>query len=246
MISVDWVQPIGRAASDAARWRIAVAPLGWTCKPGGHLVGNAQLLQDFGDVNPGGGLLVSGTKIASAPRKVARRLAASFDRHQGIAGAHRHGGLDQADVGYRIAGDEIFAGKIRDQRRRQYDDVGRRALAQFAGHGADRAELAFDIEAGLCLECGREAFDQALGGAAAENVERAHDVNSIAAIRLSRVIGRVANPHAQRIEHGVGDRSCDRAVRGLAGADRLDVGPGNDLDLDFRHFAEAKDRIFRP
>ena len=28
MISVDCVQPIGRVASDAARWRIAVAPFG--------------------------------------------------------------------------------------------------------------------------------------------------------------------------------------------------------------------------
>jgi hypothetical protein len=28
MISVDWVQPIGLAASEAARWRIAVAPFG--------------------------------------------------------------------------------------------------------------------------------------------------------------------------------------------------------------------------
>jgi hypothetical protein len=30
MISVDWVQPMALVASDAASWRIAVAPLGKT------------------------------------------------------------------------------------------------------------------------------------------------------------------------------------------------------------------------
>ena len=34
---------------------------------------------------------------------------------------------------------------------------------------------------------------------------------------------QVANPHAKRIEHGVGDRGRDRAVGGFAGAERVAV-----------------------
>src|SRR4029077_9365225 len=62
----------------------------------------------------------------------------------------------------------------------------------------DRAELAFDIKAGLRFECWREARDQALGRAAAENLQTRHDESSIAAIRRSRVIGRwrTRNPSA--------------------------------------------------
>src|SRR5207237_8397532 len=57
-------------------------------------------------------------------------------------------------------------------------------------HGADRAELASDIESCLCLECWREASDQPLCSAAAQDVQAAHELNSMAAIRLSRVMGR--------------------------------------------------------
>ena len=44
----------------------------------------------------------------------------------------------------------ILFRQLGDDRRGQHDDVGRRARAQFVGHGADRAELSLDIEAGLC------------------------------------------------------------------------------------------------
>src|SRR5450759_4376269 len=66
--------------------------------------------------------------------------------------------------------------------RRQYDNVGGHALAQFVGHRADRAELSRDIEPGHFPEFRRKARDQALGRAAAENVQAGHEVNSIAAI----------------------------------------------------------------
>ena len=46
-------------------------------------------------------------------------------------------------------------------------------VAQFVGHGADRAELARDVEAGLRLECRRQARDQALRRAAAQDVQAA-------------------------------------------------------------------------
>src|ERR1700751_4308272 len=35
-------------------------------------------------------------------------------------------------------------------------------------------------------------------------------------------------------------------MRGFAGADRFDLGPRNDFDVHFGHFAEAQDRIFAP
>ena len=65
-----------------------------------------------------------------------------------IAGANRDRGLDQADIGDRGGNDQILLRQLRDDRRRQNDDVGRRAVAQFLGHGADRAELARDVEPG--------------------------------------------------------------------------------------------------
>ena len=47
------------------------------------------------------------------------------------------------------------------------------ALAQFFGHGADRAELSRDVEPGQRLEFRREACDQALCRAAAQDVQTA-------------------------------------------------------------------------
>src|SRR6202020_589218 len=44
----------------------------------------------------------------------------------------------------------------------------------------------------------------------------------------------------------VADRRRHRAVRGLAGADRLDIRPRYHLDVHFRHLAETQDRIFAP
>src|ERR1700688_4164702 len=56
----------------------------------------------------------------------------------------------------------------------------------------------------------------------------------------------MADANGRRIDHGVGDRRRDRTVRGLAGPDRIAVGPLDQLDLYFRHFAEAKDRVVGP
>ena len=57
---------------------------------------------------------------------------------------------------------------------------------------------------------------------------------------------QMAHPHAERIEHGVGDRRRDRAMRGFAGADRIHLRPLDQFDLYLRHLAEAKDRVFGP
>jgi len=63
--------------------------------------------------------------------------------------------------------DKILAGETCDHCRRQHHNVGGRTLAQFVGHGADRAELSFDIEAGQQLEFWRNTGNESLGRAAA-------------------------------------------------------------------------------
>jgi hypothetical protein len=120
------------------------------------------------------------------------------------------------------------------------------ALAQFFGHGADRAELACDFESGLRLECRRQASDQALRGAAAQDAQAAQEACSIAAMRLSRVIGRMAHPYAERIEHRVGNRRRHRAMSGFAGANRIHLRAAGSARLYIRYLAEAQDRVFRP
>src|SRR5262249_39476365 len=57
-------------------------------------------------------------------------------------------------------------------------------------HGADGAELAGDVKARPRLQGRRQTRDQSLRGAAAQDVE-IHRDKSIAAIRASRVIGRL-------------------------------------------------------
>ena len=96
------------------------------------------------------------------------------------------------------------------------------------------------------LNFGGEASDQALGRAAAENVDGAHEVNSMAAMRLLARDRQMADPHLERIEYGVGDRRGDRAMGGFAGAERFQIRPRDDFDLHFRHLAEAQNRIVGP
>ena len=99
MISVDWVQPIGRRASDAASSRIAVAPFGKIFSRGGDLVGDAELVQDFCDMNSGRrGLGVRHEDRVRSQQRIAQ-IAAFHPDTPGIAGADGEGGLDQADIG---------------------------------------------------------------------------------------------------------------------------------------------------
>src|ERR1700722_7539724 len=120
-------------------------------------------------------------------RAQASRIAG---RDQRIGVANGKSRLDPADIFYRSAIHEVFVCERDDQRRGEDEDVGGRSLAQFSGHRADRAERARYIEAGLFLEFRREAVDEALRRAAAQNLQRTHDESSMAAIRRSRVIGR--------------------------------------------------------
>src|SRR6478735_3432489 len=124
-------------------------------------------------------------------KKRRTQFVSSLGGYLWIAAAHRERGLDQADILDRGGDHELLVRKLRHQRRRQDDDVGGNTIAQLVGHAADGAELALDLESGLRLESGREARDQPMGRAAAQNIQVTHEDCSIAAIRLSRVIGRV-------------------------------------------------------
>jgi len=145
--------------------------IGIDFEPGHHGIGDAELLQNLCHVNPAVDALMSGTKTASAGQKGLPQCGCVLDRDHGIAAADAIGGFHQPDVDDRGANDKIFSRQIGNDLRRQDDDVGRRALAYFIGHGADRAEFAGDVEPGQCLEVRRKARDQALRRAAAENVQ---------------------------------------------------------------------------
>ena len=97
------------------------------------------------------------------------------------------------------------------------------------GHRADRAELARDIKAGLLFEFGCKAADEALRRAAAQNLQRTHDESFHGRDQAIARDRQVAKPHTERIEHGIRDRRRDRAMRGFAGADRIDIGAGRSL-----------------
>src|ERR1700722_17536056 len=155
--------------------------IGKDLEPRGYGVRDAQLLQNFRNMNSGGGCLDVGNEDRVGGKKRVAQRRGVADRYLGITGADGHRRLDQADIGYRSADDKIIAGQIRNLGRRQHDDVGRRAGPQFVGHRADRAELAFDVEAGQRLELRRKARDQALRFSAAENVQRGHRFESIGA-----------------------------------------------------------------
>ncbi len=160
-------------------------------EPGGHFVGNAELLQNSCDMNPGRRDPGVGNENRIRGKQGGAQARGILDVHLRIAGANRERGLDETNVGDRGGDDKILFRQFRDDGRRQDDDVGRRALAQFIGHGTNRAEFACDVEPGHLPERRRKARDQALGRAAAENVQACHELNSMAAIRLSRVIGRL-------------------------------------------------------
>src|SRR5712691_7141541 len=158
---------------------------------GCHLVRDIKLLQNFRNMNAGRGGRGIRNKDRVGGKKRVAQCSGIADRYHRVANAHGNRSLDQADVRYRSADDKLLLRQGCDHCRRQHHDVGGRAAAQFVGHGAHRAEFSLDVEAGQRLELGCEACDQTLGRAAAENVQHGHEFNSIAAIRLSRVIGRL-------------------------------------------------------
>ena len=94
-------------------------------------------------------------------------------------------------VSYRGGVNQLFLCKSSNERGGQNDDVGGIAMAQLVGHGANRAELPGKIESCDRFEGWREVRDQTLCSTAARDSEAVHVERSIAAIRLSRVIGRL-------------------------------------------------------
>src|SRR6185437_8616629 len=57
---------------------------------------------------------------------------------------------------------------------------------------------------------------------------------------------QIADAHAEAVEYGVRNGRGDRAMRGFTGADRIDLGALDHLDLNLRHFGETQDRIVSP
>ncbi len=114
-------------------------------QPPSHRVGDAEPLQNFCDVNPRRGGLGIGNKNRIGREQRGAQRVRIFDRDLRVIGADRKRRLDQADIGDRGGDDKIFFREFGDDCRRQNHDVGGRALAQFIGHGADRAEFSRDV-----------------------------------------------------------------------------------------------------
>ena len=57
---------------------------------------------------------------------------------------------------------------------------------------------------------------------------------------------QVVHPDAERVENGVGDGGSCRAMCGLTGAERIQISALDQFDIDFRHLAEAQDRLLGP
>ncbi len=148
MISVDCVQPIGLTASDGGQMAHRSGAVRIDLEPGDHLVGDAEFLQNPCDVNPGRRYLGVGNEDRIRRKQGGAQARGIPDVHLRIAGANRERGLDEPNVGDRGGHDKIFLRQFCDDGRRQDDDVGRRALSQFIGHGTDRAEFACDVEPG--------------------------------------------------------------------------------------------------
>ena len=115
MISVDCVQPIGLAASDCRQMAHRGRAVRIDLEPGRDLVGDAELLQHFRDVNPGRRRL--GVRNEDRIRREQRRAQARgiVDRDLRIAGADRERGLDQADIRDRGGNDELLFRQLGDQ-----------------------------------------------------------------------------------------------------------------------------------
>ena len=120
--------------------------------------------------------------------------------------------------------------RIRDHRLRQDDDVGRpaarnlSAMAPTAPNSPSMSRPVFALNAGARL----------LTSPCAAPPLRMFRRSYASFHRRNQGIARdrqVAHAHAECIEHRIGNRRGDRAVRGFAGADRVDVGPLDQFDL---------------
>ena len=239
MISVACVQPIGRLRVAVGHVTHRGCAVRINLQAAFDLIDNAELLQDFRDMNAGGGSL--GVRHEDRVRRQKRRAQGccigSHDQRIGVANGER--GFDLADILHRCAISKIFAASVAIKAEVRTRISAARALAQLTGHRADRAELARDIEAGLLLELGCEAADEALRRAAAQNVQAASRRKLHGRDQAIARDRQVAKAHAQRVEHGVCDRRRHRAVCGLASADRIDLGPRDHFDIDVGHLGES-------
>ena len=199
---------------------------------------DAEPVEHLGEMDAGRRLPRIGEIDRVGGKKRCPQRIAVGDRRRRVAGPHRDGGEHGSDIGRGALDHTTFARQLGDQRRGQDQEVRRRAGAELCRHGADGAELALDPAAGLGLEGRRQRSDEPLRRAAAQEREPGHRARHRGEDALARQ-RQVAHPHAERVEHGVGDRGRGRPMRRLAGADGLLLGPRDDLDLDRRHLGEA-------
>ena len=140
----------------------------------------------------------------------------------------------------------FLVGQLGHDCRGQNYDIGGSAVAQFVGHDTDRAKLASDIEAGLRPE-GRRRFPTNPCAAPPLKMFRVvMQSNSMAAIRLSRVIGRSRTRTPRQSNTAL----AIAAVTGPWAASPAPTGssssPLDHFDIHLGHLAETKDRIVRP
>ena len=70
-------------------------------KPGGHVVGDAELTKDLRDMNSGRRCLGVRNEDRIGCEQCVAQAGGIVHRDRGIAGADRERSLDQSDIGYR-------------------------------------------------------------------------------------------------------------------------------------------------
>jgi len=97
MISVDWVQPSGLTASDAASWRIAVAPFGKILSRAATWF-DIELLQNFRNMNAGRRRLGIRDKDRIGREKCVAQRSGIANRYNRVSNADGNRSFNQADV----------------------------------------------------------------------------------------------------------------------------------------------------
>ena len=205
--------------------------------------------QHLGEMDAGGRLLAD--RGSRSRRPPAARRAARRRRRSAAPGRrpHRDRRLDVADIRRGAASTTTVARRARRSAPRS-GSGGRpaRRRAAWSRIAPTAPNVAVDAVPGLGLERRRQRFDQPLRRAAAQqpqawvigaSLHRGDD--ALAGDR------QVAHAHAERVEHGVGDRRRRRPVRRLAGAQRRLVRAASRISTSTaRHLGEAQDRVGLP
>ena len=170
----------------------------------------------------GRGLGVRHEDRVGAEQNASRRLAASLDRdaadrrcgRRGRSRPGRHRRSRRRTTSFSSASSAISAAV----RMTMSAGVPPRSLSAMTPTAPNSPSMSRPV---CCLEWRREA---ARPGPAPRRRSECSSCSCREFHRCDQALARdrqVAHAHAERIEHRVGDRRCDRAVRGFAGADGL-------------------------